>query len=424
MPTSSTLPRLLVEEVDDILAWLDGDGRVLYVNRAVETVLAHPPGTLIDRPVWDLIHANDLAAAKDALLSAKKHPGRPTVLDCRVRHRQGGWRRLEVRGSTHRINHGVAVALVARDVTHIRRREQLLRQWIATISQRSLLAKDLLSRACDALMQAYDLTLAYTMRLRPGAIPLILAHAGAGIELLKDILAGERPDNVHFPGVDATAFGAGPPRLLSQAELDQMSWRDTCRHHQLEQVALLPYAGPEPGCFVLCACHPQAFSAAADLALLAEFAQLIGVALEAQATQRQLDLLSRALAAADDAVFITDRDGVILWVNAAFTRLTGYEAAEAVGATPRLLRSGLHDEAYYADLKGTIRRGKPWHGETTNRRRDGSLYTAEQTITPIVEGRRQVRHFVAIQRDVSERKRLETEVRNLAMAIDRAQRGA
>ena len=90
-----------------------------------------------------------------------------------------------------------------------------------------------------------------------------------------------------------------------------------------------------------------------------------------------------ALEAVANGVVITDPTGTMVWVNPAFTRMTGYAFDEAVGQNPRLLRSGTHDPAFYRGLWQTILSGHVWAGEMTNRRKDGSTYVEEQTITPV-----------------------------------------
>ena len=121
-------------------------------------------------------------------------------------------------------------------------------------------------------------------------------------------------------------------------------------------------------------------------------------------------LQSAALNAAANAIVITDRAGLIEWVNPAFSELTGYTAAEAVGRNPRdLVKSDQHDQAFYKNLWDTILSGQVWRGEIINRRKDGSLYTEEQTITPLRDLQGAITHFIAVKQDITERKRAEEE---------------
>ncbi|HWR20603.1 MAG TPA: PAS domain S-box protein, partial [Verrucomicrobiae bacterium] len=131
---------------------------------------------------------------------------------------------------------------------------------------------------------------------------------------------------------------------------------------------------------------------------------------ERKQAEARIRLQAAALEAAANGIIITDRNGTIVWVNPAFTRLTGYTAEEAGGRTPRLLRSGRHDQAFYRNLWETILSGRVWQGETVNRRRDGSLYTEEQTITPVPDERGDIAHFIAIKQDITERRHLEDQL--------------
>lgn len=90
-----------------------------------------------------------------------------------------------------------------------------------------------------------------------------------------------------------------------------------------------------------------------------------------------LQLQVMAVAAAANAIVITDCDGVIVSVNPAFTRLTGFTAEEAIGRTPAILKSGAQAPEMYRDLWTTIQAGRVWRGRLVNRRKDGSLYTEE-----------------------------------------------
>ncbi len=125
-----------------------------------------------------------------------------------------------------------------------------------------------------------------------------------------------------------------------------------------------------------------------------------------------LRLQSAALHAAADAIVITDRQGLIVWTNPAFTALTGYLPGEAWGVNPRdLVRSGQNDSRTYDELWQTIESGKTWQGELINRRKDGSTYPERQTITPVLNVAGEITHFVAIKQDLTEHRRAEAKLR-------------
>ncbi len=125
----------------------------------------------------------------------------------------------------------------------------------------------------------------------------------------------------------------------------------------------------------------------------------------------QLDLLSTALSAAVNAVMITDDEAHILWVNPAFTELTGYEEAEVLGKTPSLLKSGKHDPEFYRKLWETVREGKEWRGEMVNRRKSGELYTEEMTITPVKNSANHIAYYIAIKQELPDEEYVEGPLR-------------
>src|ERR1044072_1390812 len=100
-------------------------------------------------------------------------------------------------------------------------------------------------------------------------------------------------------------------------------------------------------------------------------------------TEEQIRLQAAALQAAANGIVITDAQGTILWVNRAFSDLTGYSPEESVGQNPRMFKSWEYDHSFYQNLWSTIQAGKVWHGEIRNRKKDGSVYTEDMTITPL-----------------------------------------
>lgn len=131
-----------------------------------------------------------------------------------------------------------------------------------------------------------------------------------------------------------------------------------------------------------------------------------------------LEKLSRAIEQTADSVVITDRDGVIEYVNPAFERMTGFRHDEVVGRTPRLLRSGVHARAFYESLWSTILAGRTFRSIMTNRKRDGHLYDEDQTITPIRDGEGAITHFVSTGRDITQRRRTQEALRRLNQQLE------
>lgn len=125
----------------------------------------------------------------------------------------------------------------------------------------------------------------------------------------------------------------------------------------------------------------------------------------AKEAEKQLRLQSLALNATANQIVITDCKGRVEWVNRAFEGQTGYTLEEARGEKPgRLLGSGKQESIFYQELWNTILSGQVWRGELVNRRKDGSFYDEEMTITPIANEAGEISHFVAIKQDISEKK--------------------
>lgn len=121
-----------------------------------------------------------------------------------------------------------------------------------------------------------------------------------------------------------------------------------------------------------------------------------------RAAQENL-LLARALDATSDPVVLTDARARITFVNTAFAKVTGYTVDEVRGRTPAMFQSGAHDEAFYRALRATLDAGKDFRATFINRRRDGSLYHSEQSISPVCDDKGRVTHYVSVSKDISER---------------------
>jgi PAS domain S-box-containing protein len=122
---------------------------------------------------------------------------------------------------------------------------------------------------------------------------------------------------------------------------------------------------------------------------------------EQRRAERRVLRLAMALAETAESVVITNKDGVIRYVNRAFEKLSGYSADEVLGQRPNIIKSGQHPDEYYQVMWDKVTRGESWFGTFTNRNKEGGLYEVEQTISPIHDTNGGISGYVAVQRDVT-----------------------
>ena len=174
------------------------------------------------------------------------------------------------------------------------------------------------------------------------------------------------------------------------------------------------------GVFSLYAHEPDYFDAA-QLRLLEEMTNDVSFALEnidredtRKKAEDNLRKLSRAVEQSANAVMITDRNGIIEYVNPWFTHITGYTLDEVVGKTPQILKSNETHPENYKRMWDTLHSGKEWTGELHNTKKNGDLYWCLETISPLKNEDGEITHFVAVTEDISERKQTEQTIRHLA----------
>jgi PAS domain S-box-containing protein len=127
-------------------------------------------------------------------------------------------------------------------------------------------------------------------------------------------------------------------------------------------------------------------------------------------SKKQEELLRMSYAAMESAasgIVLMDNSGRIFWVNAVFSRLSGYLREELLGESMKVLSSDFHDTEFHRSMKETISSGLVWYGEVVNRRPDGTLYTVEETIAPIRGVHGEITHYVSVLHDITERKKAE-----------------
>ncbi len=135
---------------------------------------------------------------------------------------------------------------------------------------------------------------------------------------------------------------------------------------------------------------------------------------EQKQREEELRKLTAAIEHSVNVIFITNRDGTIEYVNPTFEAATGWSRDEAIGKTPGILASGTTTRDEYDELWNTIRAGKTWRGSFQNKRKDGKLYWGSSVISPIRNERGDITHFLAVQEDITERKKAEERIKFLA----------
>lgn len=148
-----------------------------------------------------------------------------------------------------------------------------------------------------------------------------------------------------------------------------------------------------------------------ELEFLTAVADAVASIVRQSQLESQADKILKAIDQAGEAVLISDKEGIVEYVNQAFIRNTGYSEEESLGKTPAILKSGNQNKEFYKKMWDTILGGEVWQGEVTEKRKDGSFYPAMLTISPIRDVNDEITHFVGIHEDLSEHKSLEKQFR-------------
>lgn len=411
--------RHVLEGLPVLVSAVDRAGLFAFWNRECERVTGYTSGEIVGNP--------------DAAALLFPDPAERSRVAELWKAGERGYRDLEVElttrfGSVRTVSfsslslaypvNGVAHWAVGVDRTEARRNEEVL-ALLAAVNGRLLARQPLASihaHICERVAAVFRFALVSIGQRHPDGTVRLSGLAGPNAE-------GANAHEIRWDapsptgGITGAAIRTG---LVQRAEAGHdasfgSAWRNREAGRRIGASIALPLTarGEVLGALTVHARRPDAFDPK-TVDLLLRLTQQISLSLDHASGLAEIRLQSLALDGVRHAVVITSRDGTIEWVNPAFTALTGYSREEAVGRTPALLRSGRHDRAFFRELWRTLLDGRTWEGEITNRRKDGSVYVGDQTITPVRDESGAITHFVAIQRDVTERKRVEDAVVRLA----------
>jgi PAS domain S-box-containing protein len=395
-------------ELPAAVSVLDMTGRVIYVNRANAEQLGRPAETIVGTPVADLLAAGVWDAVKgmmaDLLGSGQLRQILPNV------QADGSLIPVEVSARVvHDPSSGEPVCIVAivRDLRDEGDEFRELGDLAGAHADEGILSA--LARVACRRTDA-QVALVYVVG-DDGRHKLVASHgrSAAAVQAAERWLVRtgvreamiEHPDTVLRSAATSSGTPGGPiPRGSRRAR----AWLGVP----------LPISGRHLG-FVCLIEKPRGlefdliderraglYAAHAAAAILEQRQRA-----DLSASAAHLMRLRAAVEQTADSILITDPSGTIVYVNAAFERLSGYPKDEALGQTPRLVNSGTHDPAFYRAMWTTLQAGRPWTGELTNRRRDGSLYRLEVVMTPVRDTGGRVVEYVEVGRDVSHERELE-----------------
>jgi len=389
----------LLEAAPDALIVVDESGRIRRVNERAETLFGYRRDELVGSPVELLLPTRFHEAHRTERSTYVADPHRRPMGEDRdlfARRKDGTEFAVDISLAPLRTAEGLLVLAAVRDVTDRKRTEELLRQAHADLELDQ-----------ERLRTIYD-ALACGVIVRDGSGAIVEANDVAqrmfGLASLAEMRARSpvvrrlREDGSELLVTEAPyALALRTRRPVRGVTMGALLDDGSTHWFQADAVPVLGPAG--------------------------EVAQVVSSFVEITDRKRaeeELRLLGSAVENANDAIVITDADLVrpgprIVYVNPAYTRMTGYAAEEVVGLSPRVSQGPRTDADLRMRLRQALEQGRTFQGENVNYREDGTAYEVALHIAPIRDATGTITHFVSVQRDISERKRAERELERLAL---------
>ncbi|MGK7345670.1 MAG: PAS domain-containing sensor histidine kinase [Candidatus Nitrospinota bacterium M3_3B_026] len=357
--------RRLVENSPDAIAITAG-GKIVYANPALVEILgAGTAERVLGRPMIDFVDFESRQPLMERLEKTYAEGGKQPLTDLEMLRLDGSIMSVEAVCAPFVYEGGPAVVTIMRDIMERKAMEERLR--------RTLIERD-----------------------------IVLDNAVVGIILLKDrkvVWANQKarllfglPDSERAEGLSAQVAHISPEsfeKVGAEAypRLERGDTYDT-------EIKLKRFDGE--------VFWARLFGKAVEPSDLSRGSiWIVDDITQRKRAEEERDRLMTAVEQAAETVMIADSEGVIQYVNPAFEKVTGYSREEALGRNPRMLKSGRQDVHFYRQMWDTIKGGRTWTGYMTNRRKDGSFYEEENTISPVFDSQGEIINFVAIKRDVS-----------------------
>jgi PAS domain S-box-containing protein len=406
----------------DIMVIADPLGCFEKVNSTCLKILGYSEKELLQKPFIDFVHPDDKQSTKDEMAHQMKF-GSSLRFENRYICKDGTILWLSWQANYDK-NEGITYA-TARDITERKKDEEnILRinraiRMVSGINQaliRFTDQKELLNEACRIAVEIGGYSLAWVgfaeqdknKTIRP------VAYAGSGSSYVKkaklswaDTLRGRGPS-----GVSIRTMKSSISHFIS-TDKRMTPWKKNALKWGYKSSIALPLINNKKvfGMIAIYSSEKDAFRDE-EVKILEELANDISFGIVTHGIREDMSKFKKAAQTSGEVIYMTDRSGIITFVNSEFTNLYGYTSLEVVGkVTPRILKSGERTHKEYINLWKDLFAGKIVKDEHVNRSKDGHLFSVDSVTSPIFDEKNNIIGFLAIQRDIAERKKRENELR-------------
>ena len=407
--------RLLAENINDVIFLVDARARLMYVSPSVYSNLGYTPEEISHIQLKKLVTRDSYRKTFKIFRKYYKRiregkPGDIPPIECKLIHKNGSviWGELKARYIIRQLGQPAVIQGTIRDITE-RKRAEILRKIMFNIARAVTT-----TNSTDELYQVIEQELTAVMNTRNFFIGLYDEEKN---ELFFPFMKDEKDS---FVRVDAhktlseLVIRRNRPLLIREPEIRELARKGTIRLvGSVSKVWLgvpLQIDKQVIGIIVVQDYENSNALNESDLELLRFVSHQVALSIQKKQTEEELIRLSQAMEQSPSSVVITDLQGHIEYVNPQFTRMTGYTLAEVRGKRPNILQSGKTSPQTYRELWDTITRGKVWHGEFCNRKKNGDFFWEYASISPLKNSAGEITHYLAVKEDITERKKLQEQL--------------
>jgi len=396
--------RRLFESAQDGILILDANtGQIVEVNPLLIEMLGYSREEFLGKKLWDISFIKDIASSKAIFLELQTK-GYVRYEDLPLQTKDGRKIEVEFVSNTYVVNHEKVIQCNIRDITERKRAEEELGKYKGHLEElvkerTAKLELEITERAqTEGALRESEIRLYTVLETIQEGITLSdeAGHFYIYNSAMEKLTGYSREEanvcsdfiNLLYPDPEEQQRALqGITELFESGTSRETEMRMLTKDGQLKCIliwsSLTLYGG-----------RRMFLSAYRDIT-------------ERKQAEETLRKLSSAVRQTADVVIITNKDGVVEYVNPAFEKVTGYTKRETVGQTPRILKSGKHDQSFYEILWKTVLSGNFFHDILINKKKNGELYYALKTITPIKDEAGNITHFVSVDKDITERKEME-----------------